>query len=61
MRRCRSAHGDDRGGGMHPARGMGADCRSPSAGDIHSGIQLSADLGGDFNFVYYILSERQLA
>ena len=40
---------------------MDSDGGSAAAGNVHGGIQLSINLGGNIAFVYYLLSERELA
>lgn len=39
---------------------MDPDGGSSATGDVYGGIQLSADLDGNFAFVYYLLSEGKL-
>ena len=61
MRRCYSSDADDLCRYLRAACGMDSDGGSYAAGDVHGGIQLSLDLGGDIPLIYHLLSERKLA
>lgn len=60
MRRCRSANVNNLCRNLCATCNMDFDGSPSAAGDVHSCIQLSFDLDGNFTFVYYLLSEREM-